>query len=172
MTNVRRASVFLAMFVSTSGAAADDFSGTRTEGLVERAHDAVVTMHRSHADVVVRRTVYNAADLSDQAEFMIDLPENAVATGLRTRAGSRWFTGDLLEAEEAAAKYQELTGIGGYYPKDPALLSWQSQRLLALQVFPCPPHAEKTVEYTLTIPTDYRDGAFHVVLPRLGTEDV
>ena len=31
---------------------------------------------------------------------------------------------------------QELTGIGGYYPKDPALLSWRAQGQLALQVFP------------------------------------
>ena len=34
---------------------------------------------------------------------------------------------------------EELTGVGGYYPKDPALLSWRSQSQLALQVFPVAP---------------------------------
>ena len=107
---------------------------------------------------------------------MIDVPTGAVATGLRTLgtlAGRpHWFTGELMEAEAAAAKYRELTGIGGYYPKDPALLSWRHQGLLALQVFPCPPRAEKSIEYTLKLPTDYRDGAYHVNLPALGTGDL
>ncbi|HEV8246752.1 MAG TPA: vWA domain-containing protein, partial [Polyangiaceae bacterium] len=112
----------------------------------------------------------------DQAMFYIDVPNGAVATGLRTlgtRAGRPyWFSGELLEAEAAAEKYRELTGIGGYYPKDPALLSWRSQGLLALQVFPCPPGGDKVVEYTLVIPTEYRDGAHHLELPPLGTEQL
>jgi hypothetical protein len=75
-----------------------------------------------------------------------------------------------MEAEAAAAKYRELTGIGGYYPKDPALLSWRRPGYLALQVFPDPPGQPKTIEYTLELPTRYRGGRHHVALPRLGTE--
>jgi hypothetical protein len=37
-------------------------------------------------------------------------------------------------------------------------------------VFPCPAHAEKVVEYTLEMPTEYREGAYHVSLPAMGTE--
>lgn len=124
--------------------------------------------------MVVERSVFNSADISDQATWLIDLPEGAVATALRTRSvgpGSpRWFEGELMEAEKAAERYRELTGIGGYYPKDPALLSWRGQSLLALQVFPCPAHAEKIVAYTLSMPTEYREGAYHVRLPAMGTE--
>lgn len=69
-----------------------------------------------------------------------------------------WFAGELMEAEEAAAKYKELTGIGGFYPKDPALLSWRERGLLALQVFPVAPRAERTIEYTLVVPTRYEKG--------------
>src|SRR5207302_6803426 len=107
----------------------------------------------------------------------IDLPGGAVATGLRalgaTRTGEHvWFEGELMEAEAAAEKYRELTGIGGYYPKDPALLSWRSQSHLALQVFPVPSKGLKTVEYTLRMPARYSEGRYHVDLPALGTHDL
>jgi len=153
----------------------DTVAGLRSDKLVERSHAATVTMDRGHARVVVQRTVYNGGERHDQATFHISTPPGAAAVGLRT-AGildgrTRWFEGELMEAEAAAEKYQELTGLGGYYPKDPALLSWRSQGHLALQVFPCAPLQPKTVEYTLVIPTVYRDGAHHLALPALGTEN-
>jgi hypothetical protein len=153
----------------------DSFSGTRTETLFERSHSAVLTLHHDHAELVVRRTLYNSGFQSDQAMFMLDLPGEAVATGLRSRGtgpNGPWFEGELLEAQQAAAKYEELTGIGGHYPKDPALLSWRDQGLLSLQVFPCPPQSEKVIEYTLQLPTTYERGAFRVKLHRLGTAEI
>lgn len=159
-----------------SVAHADAFHATRSASLVERAHDIAVTLHRDHAELRVRRTVFNGADLSDQATFFIDLPEGAVATGLRTLAITDgkpvWYAGELMEAEAAAKKYRELTGVGGYYPKDPALLSWRDESLLALQVFPCLGHQEKTVEYTLTMPTQWSEGRSVLRLPVLGTDEV
>ena len=156
-------------------ARADSLYSTRTDALTERVSRIALRFARDHAELTVQRSVFNAASISDQATWMIDMPNGAVATGLRTRSAGpgplRWFVGELLEAEEAAKRYQELTGIGGYYPKDPALLSWRDQSLLALQVFPCPPHSEKLVEYTLLLPTEYRDGAYHVGLPALGTAE-
>jgi von Willebrand factor type A domain len=152
----------------------DSFVGTRTETLSERAHGAVLTVMRDHAELVVRRTIWNAGKLSDQATFELELPAGAVATRLRTRGtgpAAPWFEGELLEAEEAAARYHALTGFGGHYPKDPALLSWQSQGHLTLQVFPCPPHSKKVVEYTLELPYTYANGARHWELPALGTPE-
>jgi len=155
-------------------AAADSFASTRTSGLSERKSQIRLRFGHDHAELVVQRSVFNSAQTSDQATWMIDLPNGAVAIALRTRSvgpeSPRWFIGELMEAEKAAERYRELTGIGGYYPKDPALLSWQDQSLLALQVFPCPAHAEKVVEYTLEMPTEYREGAYHVSLPAMGTE--
>jgi len=158
----------------TPKAAADTFEGTRSSGLTERKSRIALRFAHDHAQLVVQRSVFNSAEISDQALWFIDLPKGAVATALRTRSigpnSPRWFNGELMEAEKAAERYRELTGIGGYYPKDPALLSWRDQTLLALQVFPCPAHAEKVVEYTLEMPTTYRDGAYHLSLPAMGTE--
>jgi hypothetical protein len=154
---------------------ADEVHGTRSSLLQEKSHTIEATLHRGYARWVVRRTVFNGGERHDQAVFRIDVPPGAVATGLRTlgvlNGRPQWFDGELMEAEEAARKYQELTGIGGYYPKDPALLSWQSQQRLALQVFPCSPAADKTIEYTFDMPISYAGGVYRLPFPAVGTED-
>lgn len=156
-------------------AAADEVYGTRSEKLVERAHEVRLVLDHGVATLRVRRTVHNGGERHDQAMFWLDIPETAVATGLRTKGMLRgkphWFEGDLLEAELAAQRYTELTGIGGYYPKDPALLSWRNPTRLALQVFPVAPQTDKMVEYTLAMPTSYDQGRDHLELPSLGTPD-
>jgi hypothetical protein len=165
----------LAATLGAGHAAADDnVYGTRSgERLVERQHQIAVTIDHGHATLVVRRTVHNGGPRHDQATFWLALPLTAVATNLRTlgtlNGQPHWFTADLLEAEAAAKRYKELTGIGGYYPKDPALLSWRHQGELALQVFPVAPGTDKTVEYTLEMPTHYTGGRDHLVLGRFGT---
>jgi len=162
--------------LTASIATADWFNATRSDKLVERAHEVSVTLGRDQAKLIVVRTVYNGASHHDQATFHILLPPTGVATGLRTLARldghPHWYDGELMEAEAAAAKYRELTGLGGYYPKDPALLSWRSPGYLALQVFPCPPGERKSVEYTVELPTNYEAGAYRITLPWLGTEQV
>jgi len=161
----------LALAIAPSPRAADSLDGSR--GLIEeRSHVVKVTLAPGHATLVVERTIENLGKRHDQADWMIEIPETAVATRLRTRGvldgKPHWFEGDLMEAEEAAARYKELTGIGGYYPKDPALLSWRTRGLLALQVFPVPPADRKTVSYTLQMPTVYRNGRHELTLPPLG----
>ncbi len=166
----------VAVLLSAPSVAADEMQGMRSEALVEQDHFVSVTLDRGSAKLVVQRSVFNGGERHDQATFWIDVPHQSVATGLRTlgslKGKPHWFDGELMEAEAAAAKYQELTGVGGYYPKDPALLSWRSQDLLALQVFPCPPGEVKQVEYTLQLPLEYADGRYRVELPSLGTKEL
>ncbi len=166
----------LASTLATVPSLADTVEGTRFD-IQEKAHLIEARLEHGHATLVVTRTVENDGPKSDQALFHIDLPKGAVATRLRT-AGTGpngetvWFEGELMEAEAAAQKYKELTGIGGYYPKDPALLSWRSQTHLALQVFPVPAHSKKTIEYTLRVPLSYDAGVYKLVLPPIGTGDL
>lgn len=162
-----------AAIVCASPALADRVHGTRSEKLVEQAHWIALKVHRGHAEAVVRRTVFNGGPRFDQAEMWLDVPEEAVAVDLRTLSVKDgrpiWYRAELMEAEAAAAKYRELTGVGGYYPKDPALLSWRHRGLLALQVFPVPPSQPKTIEYTLELPMRYEGGRYHLELPKMGT---
>src|SRR5512138_3211888 len=131
-------SLVLFAFASRAQAAGDPvgpdtLEGTR--GLVKEArHEVAVTMHRGYAVLTVRRTLWNWGQRHDQGVYLLSMPDWTVATGLRSRGvldgKPVWFAGELMEAEAAAAKYQKLTGHGGYYPKDPALLSWRNASLL------------------------------------------
>lgn len=165
-----------AVSLAAPSVAADEMQGLRSEALVERDNSVSVTLDRGFAKLVVQRSVFNGGERHDEATFWINLPHTSVATGLRTLGSlngkPHWFSGDLMEAEAAAAKYRELTGVGGYYPKDPALLSWRSQDFLALQVFPCAPGQVKQVEYTLQMPLVYAEGRYVVELPSMGTEEL
>jgi len=177
---MRRTHTALACFfavVAPTHAFADDVSGTRSKELVEVDHTIELKMDRGHATLIVRRTFKNGGKKHDQAMVHIDgFPDGAVATGLRTMAmkdgNPIWYSGELLEAELAARRYKELTGIGGYYPKDPALLSWRNQGLLYLQVFPVDPGGKKTVEYTFEAPTRYENGHDVLRLPAMGTTEL
>jgi Mg-chelatase subunit ChlD len=154
-------------------AARDEMRGTRSQRVYERKHEVHATLHRGWAELRVRRTVENLGSRHDQAVFWISPPPSAVATGLRTLGSlggrPKWFAGELLEAEAAAKKYTELTGVGGAYPKDPALLSWRSQDQLLLQVFPVPPNDLKSIEYTFVVPASYQAGAHRFRFDAFGT---
>jgi hypothetical protein len=162
------------MLVSSRGRA-DTLSGTKASEMYDRGNTIEVRIDRGHATLVVTRVFENRFGKHDQAMLhMTELPDGAVATGLRSLGGDDkkpiWFVAELLDAEVAAKKYRELTGIGGYYPKDPALLSWRSQGHLALQVFPVAPKSQKTVEITFEMPTHFVHGKHVIELPRMGTD--
>ena len=141
--------------------AQDSLSGLRGR-LEERQHRIDVTLAPGHATLLVQRTVENLGRRHDQADWQIyasgdrrrDAAPNARRAGRRAALVRRRADGSGGGGQE----YRELTGVGGYYPKDPALLSWRSQGHLALQVFPVPPGERKTISYTLKMPTEYRDG--------------
>lgn len=168
-----RLALLALLLLVPSKSSADSLSGTKATEMFEKADTIELRIDHGHATFVVRRTFENRSTQHDQAMLHItDLPEGAVASGLRTLGGTPtnpiWYAAELMDAEAAAKKYQELTGIGGYYPKDPALLSWRSASHLALQVFPVAPKSLKTVEYTLEAPTMWVDGRHEIAVPRMG----
>ena len=150
-----------------SAAAADVLHATRAQPLVEVSHNVDIRIEDGVATYKVRRQFANPGKVADEAGLAIDLPTGAAATGLRIRAHSTWYDGELMERDKAAALYHELTGLGAYKPKDPALLQWQWASKLYLQVFPVMPGEISTVEYTLTVPTRYQSGRFYVSYPRV-----
>ncbi len=147
-------------------AAADSLTANRGQPLKEVAHRVDIRLKNGVAIIRVQRTFANAGTLHEEARLTISLPFGAAATGLRIRGKKRWFVGELMERNKAAALYQKLTGIGPHEPKDPALLSWNWANELQLNVFPVPPGKKATVEYTLTVPTRYNRGRYTLSYPR------
>ena len=147
-------------------ARADRLSAARAQPLTEVSHAVDVEIDGGVARYRVRRTFANNGTRAEEASLRIELAHGAAVTGLRIRARDRWFAGELMDAEEARAKYRELTGIGAWEAKDPALLQWVWADEAHLQVFPVLPGAVHTVEYTLTAPLEYRGGNYVLSYPR------
>ena len=153
-----------------SPAGADTLTATLGTPLREVSHGVDVRRRDGVATYTVRRSFANPGKRHEEAKLSILLPEGAAATGLRIRAGKRWYRGELMEAAAAEALYMKLTGMGPHSPRDPALLQWVSHDELHLQVFPVPPGKTATVEYTLTVPTSYDQGRLGMDYPAASNE--
>lgn len=81
-----------------------------------------------------------------EAVFLFPLPPGAAMTGLTLWIDGEPVPGEVLPADEARAKYQEIVR----FLRDPALLEYADQGLVRLSVFPIPAGGERTVrlEYT------------------------
>ena len=148
-------------------ARADRLSAVRAQPLVEVSHAVELEIDAGVARYKVRRTFANNGTQADEAGLRIQLPHGAAVTGLRIRARDRWYDGELMDAEEAREKYHELTGVGAFDPKDPALLQWVWADRVHLQVFPVLPGSVNTVEYTLTAPLEYQNGRYVLTYPHV-----
>jgi subtilisin-like proprotein convertase family protein len=150
----------------SGSAQADDLFATLGEPVTEVAHEVDASVKDGVATYVVRRTFHNAGARHDEAVLALRLPPGAAAVGLRIRAQDSWYDGELMEAERAAALYEELTGMGPHTPRDPALLAWSWSDELLLRVFPVPPGGIATIEYTLKAPTSYEQGRYSLWYPQ------
>ncbi len=157
----------VALVALTTSAQADQLSATRSMPLIETSHTVDLKLENGIATYKVRRVFRNPGAIAEQVELVIGLPYGAAATGLRIKAKNLWHDGQLMERDAAAKLYEEMTGLGAYKPKDPALLAWMWADTLSLQMFPVMPGTVSTVEYTLTAPTRYAGGRYFVSYPRV-----
>ena len=155
----------LSCVLAIGTARADTMTASLGEPLREVSHTVDVSFHDGLATFEVERAFTNAGTRADEVVLTIDLPPGAVATGLRIQGDGVWYEGELLLREEAAARYQELTGFGQAELKDPALLSWVSDGVLSLQLFPIRPNQIHRVAYTLVAPADYVAGVEQAYYP-------
>src|SRR5689334_2906393 len=132
----RRVWGIFAVLAVAAPAGGDSLESTLSQTIYEVSHAVGMTVETGVATYVVPRVCANPGKVADEAQLAIDLPYGAAATGLRIRARKVWYTGELMEAEKAAALYHELTGKGAFKPKDPALLSWVWADNVHLQIFP------------------------------------
>jgi hypothetical protein len=143
-------------------ASADELLSGLTE-ITETSHEVAVKLRRPDlAELTVRRTFANAVDTPAVAMLSIDLPQGAVAIGMRTHSKGRWHRAALLEAGRAEAKFWKDDVSAGR--REPALLAWQGLNYLALWT-EVGARASSIVEYTLLIPTEREGGRARLSYP-------
>jgi Mg-chelatase subunit ChlD len=146
-------------------ARADRLSSTFDQPLQELSNQVSIELHDGYAEVTQRRTFVGGGPQADELSLELTLPNGATASHLAIRAGDTWHAGELFESEEAARKYQRLTGHGAAKLKDPAILYWISHGQLGLQLFPVVVGKESVIEVRYTAPIQFIDGVFHLELP-------
>lgn len=145
--------------------------------MAEKRHLVELTLDRGHAELVARRTIENGSTEADELQISLELPEGAVATGLRALGGldaePQWFSANLFDAERAKSTYLELNGIGaGPARASTLLLSWESPGQLTLVASPILAGKRKIIEYTLKMPLKYADGRDQLTLPKVAPGSV
>jgi Ca-activated chloride channel family protein len=98
------------------------------------------------ATTTVTQVFANRGGRVGEAVFLFPLPPGAAMTDLTLWIDDEPVQGEVLPAEEARRKYEEIVA----WLRDPALLEFADQGLVRLSVFPIPAGGERTVrlEYT------------------------
>ncbi len=104
------------------------------------------------AVTTVTQVFANRGAGNGEAVFLFPLPAGAAMTGLALWIDGEPVQGEVLSADEARAKYEEIVA----FLRDPALLEFADQGLVRLSVFPIPAGGERTVrlEYTEVLAAD------------------
>jgi hypothetical protein len=157
---VTRAPLVVVLVCGAAAAHADTLT-TRGVAIRETAH-AVEVHVGDVATYRVRRDFTNRDLAEGGAELDLEIPEGAVATGLRLRARGRWEAAELTDHEAAAAAYMK-SSTG---KKRPALLEWIGGEQLRLRVHPIRAGETVTVEYLLTVPLRFSAGTYKLAYPR------
>jgi Ca-activated chloride channel family protein len=129
-----------------------------------RALDVQATIRDQGAKVQVSQVFQNTGSTVLEAQFALPIPEHAAITGMTLLVDGKELPGKLLKKEEARRIYEETVRR----QRDPALLEYLGQGLFQTQVFPIPPHAERTVEIRYTQLLKKDSGLVDFILP-IGT---
>jgi Ca-activated chloride channel homolog len=104
------------------------------------------------ATTTVTQVFANRGAGNGEAVFLFPLPAGAAVTDLTLWIDGEPVAGEVLPADEARAKYEEIVA----FLRDPALLEFADRGLVRLSVSPVPAGGERTVrlEYTEALAAD------------------
>ena len=147
-----------------NAALCDMLSTGHNDRIQEISHRVRLRFRDGIVFATVRRSFANFGDHTTDIALNIELPNGAVATGLRYKANNKWRVAKLKSSETAKRQYNpnpDDTPRTG----EAILMEWGPVDSLNLYLFPLPAQKTRTVEYTLMIPSEYRDGDYSISYP-------
>ncbi|RMH62997.1 MAG: VWA domain-containing protein [Bacteroidetes bacterium] len=106
-----------------------------------RTHRVEARVEDEIAVVTVTQTFYNPGGGTVEGTFLFPLPPGAQVSRFSMTVDGREMAGELLEADEARAIYEEIVRRS----LDPALLEMADYRTFRARIFPIPGRAERTI---------------------------
>ncbi len=113
-----------------------------TRQLAIRYHHVDVNITDQVAITHVDQVFYNPNEFEVEGTYVFPLPTGAVVSSFTLWIDGEPVKGEVLEAEAAHQKYQEIVRR----LKDPALLEYINQGAVQAHVYPIPPQGERRIE--------------------------
>ncbi|MBN1537905.1 MAG: VWA domain-containing protein [Anaerolineales bacterium] len=113
-----------------------------TRQLAIRYHHVGVNITDQVAITHVDQVFFNPNNFQVEGTYIFPLPSGAVVTSFTMWVDGEPVKGEILEAEAAREKYEEIVRN----IKDPALLEYVNQSAVQAHIFPIPPKEERRVE--------------------------
>lgn len=157
-----RKSALLAAVVSLFGCSPEDLEALNRAAVAqvnELNHEVTVRFEDSAARLTVKRRLRNDTGSYQALSKHFDLPDGAIATGLRVGTDGRWAPpATLTSSEEASARWDLLRTPGHAAPSTLGFLEWAGNGGLDFELFGLAPGATVDVEYDLELSPEYAAG--------------
>ncbi|MCU0484530.1 MAG: VWA domain-containing protein [Anaerolineales bacterium] len=128
-------------------------------------HHVTVTIDRQVAVTHVDQVFYNPNDWQVEGTYVFPIPADAAVTNFTLWVDGKPVPGQVLDAEQARAKYEEIVRT----MRDPALLEYAGQGAVQASIFPIPPRGERRIELEYTQALTAEGGLVKYIYP-LNTE--
>lgn len=157
----------VAALVSLLACSPEDLAGVQPHhtDVTELSH--VIKVHFVEGSVRLEVTRELRNDTNEVRSFsqFLNVPEGAIATGLRLGRGGELVPAPLATQEQVSARWDLLTGPGEAEPVPLGKLEWMYDGELALELFGLPPHETLTVGYDLLLAPSYEAGVIGFDFP-------
>lgn len=157
----------VAALVSLLACSPEDLAGVQPQhtGVIELSHVIKVHFIEGSVRLEVTRELRNDTNAVRTFSQLLNVPEGAIATGLRLGRGTEVFPALLSTQEQVAAQWDLLTGPGVAEPVPLGKLEWMYDCELTLELFGLPPHETITVGYDLLLAPTYEAGVLGFDFP-------
>ncbi len=117
-----------------------------------RFHNVTVEIDNQVAVTHVDQVFHNPNEFTIEGTYIFPLPKDAVVTDFKLWIDGKPVTGEVLSAEEARARYEEIVR----QMIDPAILEYVGQGALQASIFPINPGEDRRIEieYAQTLPSE------------------
>jgi Ca-activated chloride channel family protein len=130
-----------------------------------RYHDVTVTIDQQVAVTHVDQVFYNPNDWEVEGTYVFPIPLDAAVTNFTLWMDGKPVQGEVLDAEQARAKYEEIVRS----LRDPALLEYAGRGAVQASIYPIPPRGERRIELEYTQALKAEGGLVKYIYP-LNTE--
>jgi len=124
-------------------------------------HNVDIAITDLIATVEINEIFWNDSDFTQKVIYLFPIPEKAIISDFKMKIGDTYYTGEVMEADQAREEFQELVRQN----KNPALLEYMNDDYYRIEIPSFNPHEERAVSLTYTQELVNDNGLVKLVYP-------